>query len=230
MATYHAARDGAAERHIMTLALLDGVAGLLLSLFAVWLIWGARLASVDDEALLSLSLGAICLGLAVLNAGLFYGLRRFSSTARVIQIVAAILALPLIPIGTFWGLYALWTLLHRTGRVVFTPDAAFRRREVARRMPQPYYAIVIAAVTVCSGLMSYSMLRGRELWLARKVELAAAREASQKAAVGRSMQRLRDLSADDLARDHVRKEDLPAADERPKDDAPESGSAHGELH
>jgi hypothetical protein len=211
MATYHAVREGAAERHIATLALLNGVAGIVLALLAGWIIWSARGATEDDEVLLRLAVGATCLGLTLLNAGLSYGLQRFSSTARVIQIVVASLMVPLFPIGTVWGGYALWALVRRKGKAVFTSEAAFRRREVARRPPQPYYGAVMIAVTVGVGLVTFSLLKSHELWLARKVRIAALHEASQRAAVDRSMQRLRDLSVDDLAESRVRAADLPPA-------------------
>lgn len=223
MATYHAAREWAAERHIATLALLNGVGAGVLLLVAGWLYWSSRQVSEYDEAVLRMALSTACVGTSFLNMGLAYGLSRFAPAARIIQAMAAVLSLPIAPFGTLWGGYALWALLRRSGRMVFTEEAAHRRREVAHRPPQPYYGAVILAVTVGVAGVTFSLQKSHELWLARKVRMATAHEASQRAALGRSMQRLRDLSADDLANERVKAADLPQA----VDDQTDAGTTRG---
>jgi hypothetical protein len=76
-------RIKAAQRHVATLALLNGVSCVVFGGVAAWLFTGVPFAVDQDEARARICLGAFSAIACVLNAVLAMGLRRCNRVARV---------------------------------------------------------------------------------------------------------------------------------------------------
>ena len=65
-------------------------------------------------------LGSICviIGLPSLIGGI--GLLKFRWWARILILIVAALSLPAFPVGTAYGIYAFWALLHNDTKTLFT--------------------------------------------------------------------------------------------------------------
>jgi hypothetical protein len=60
------------------------------------------------------------------------------------------------------------------------------------------------AVALGVALLTFGLLKSQEFWLTRKVRAAASHAALRQSAIDQSMQRLRDLSVEDLAEERLR--------------------------
>ncbi|HEY5611172.1 MAG TPA: hypothetical protein VIL97_08185 [Thermoanaerobaculia bacterium] len=119
------------EKHVTVVAALMiafGVLGLLLALFFFVSILGGGLLSGDPEAIAIT--GTVATALAVfisitaipeLIAGI--ALLRRKPWARILALVISFLNLFVIPIGTIFGIYAIWVLLNDETIAMFTPPA-----------------------------------------------------------------------------------------------------------
>jgi hypothetical protein len=123
------------EQHVRVVAVIDLVWGgiILLSMLMgvsafVFLAFG--LVEYGDDggpALMALTpllvlilFWAVVLGCAWIIAGI--GLLKLRPWARILQIVLAIFGLLCFPLGTAFGIYALWVLLSAEGAAVFPPQ------------------------------------------------------------------------------------------------------------
>ncbi len=116
--------------HIKAVGIINivfGVLGLIVAGFLFLIIAGAGIISGDPEAMTITSIVAVALSslIAVLSipeliAG--YGILKFKSWGRILGIIIAILNLLNIPIGTAFGIYALWVLLNEETEQIFKQE------------------------------------------------------------------------------------------------------------
>ena len=116
--------------HIKAVGIINivfGVLGLIVAGSLFLIIAGAGIISGDPEAMTITSIVAVALSslIAVLSipeliAG--YGILKFKSWGRILGIIIAILNLLNIPIGTAFGIYALWVLLNEETEQIFKQE------------------------------------------------------------------------------------------------------------
>lgn len=120
------------EKHIRVLSIIDIVLGVLTLLAGVGLLFatllgvisvgvaepGARgVAGIVAGAGLFLSVVVITIGIFGIVVGA--NLRAHKPWARIAQIIFGALELPNFPIGTAFGIYALWVMLSAEGSALF---------------------------------------------------------------------------------------------------------------
>ena len=107
------------RRHVRVLAFLFLVFGAFWALLALWFLSAGGVWNWDPMEFAFVfwfTLAAIPL----LIAG--WGLLRLKRWGRVVAIVLAAIALLLVPIGTAFGLYALWVLCSASTKMVFSAE------------------------------------------------------------------------------------------------------------
>lgn len=123
------------EQHVKVVAVIDFVWGgiILMSIImgiSAFIFLALGLVEGGDEAgpallalvplLVLILFWLVVLGCAWIIAGI--GLLKLRPWARILQIVLAIFSLLWFPVGTAFGIYALWVLLSAEGAAVFSPE------------------------------------------------------------------------------------------------------------
>lgn len=107
------------QRHVRLLAFGFLTFGAFWVFLAIWFLWAGGIWEWDTLAFAFIfwfTLAAIPL----LIAG--WGLLRVKRWARLFAIVLAAIALLIFPIGTAFGVYALWVLCSDATKTVFSPE------------------------------------------------------------------------------------------------------------
>lgn len=115
------------KSHIKIVGIINivfGVLGLFVAGVLFLILTGAGLLSEDPEAMTILSIVAVALSslIAVLSIPEIltgYGILKYKSWGRILGIIIAILNLLNIPIGTAFGIYALWVLMNEETEQIF---------------------------------------------------------------------------------------------------------------
>lgn len=110
---------------------LVGIAGLI------------RMVTLQPETLMDWGIAFLQFFLGVAFALTGYWLRQFSASTRVSATLLSILSLALIPLGTIVGIYTLYNIHSKRGKLIFTPE----------------YQDILDATPHISRLSSFSCLR-----------------------------------------------------------------------
>jgi hypothetical protein len=112
---------------------------------------------------------ALCLGIAALFFAVGYGLRHLKPWGRVAAIVFAFVQLCGVPIGTVLGIWILYLLTSKGGKLIFSPGY----KEVIAQTPTVKYrtpvVLWILLGVVMAGLLGLIGYVGIELWQADRL-------------------------------------------------------------
>lgn len=165
------------------MAAFDVLAGVALVGVAVWLVAGLSFAVNEAERVLRLRSAGVVAPLAGALLALGWALFRRARAARRLQRWLAFAVLPLLPVGTAWGLYIL--------RVLDQPSEPEVQQE---RSPQarPFWSLLAMGTAVGIAALSFGVLKTREFWLERQVDRATEAVARQQESVSKRIEELRD--------------------------------------
>ncbi len=215
MAVYRVMRESSAERHVATVALFNAVSAIVMAAVCAWALAGLPTSVDDSEAALRLGLAAVAAANGVLNVVFWIGLRRHSRAVRIAQLGAAAASLFIVPLGTIWGAYVLWAIGRAAARDLFVRNEHSAPREDGR----PYYVAIIVTVTIGIGVVTATLTRAHEAWLAARVEAARRQEAFSREGLDRALRDLRDLDGVDAATEgryrNVTQSSKPQVDAKP---------------
>lgn len=151
--------ESTTERHIATIGALNLACGLSMAVFSALTLL-ALVGATHPDLRTYLALVAVFFALlGGVNGILWLGLRARSPSARVVQILVGVAALPGLPLGTLWGGYVLWVLLRAPGKAAF----ASPRPANAPRV-EPFRGIVALGVTVALAVVVGGLFTSRDLW------------------------------------------------------------------
>ncbi len=178
------------ERHVETVAWLDVIGSAALAGLAAWLLGGLASSVNPTEHGLRISVAIACGVGAFLGLVLWAALERRSGFGRGLHLLAAVLALPLVPFGTAWGGYAWWVLTRPGTRARF--GSIRMGRSTKHGADRPYWGALVAATAICGTTIALSAIKVRELWLETQVADAAGRAAERQEAISRRVEQLRE--------------------------------------
>jgi len=184
------------DRHIDTLAALNVVTSAALIAVAAWAVGGLSASVNRGERELRILWAAALAGGALLFFLLWMLLHLRARAGRLAQIGVAAVLLPVVPIGSAFGGYALWVLGKRGAKVRFARGAP---RPVG---VHPYPGAL--AVAIVLGLLAVAIvpLKLREVWLAAQVAEAARTASAREEAIADQAARLRQAGLIDNERPH----------------------------
>ena len=138
-----------------------------------------------------IALGAGLAAGAVFFFALWLAVERRLRTGRRVQLAAAIVLLPVVPVGSLWGSYVLWTLTRPASRAAF----GLQRRAAG---PRPYWSIVLATILAGVVTFTWSTLRVRQLSLEQQVSSLSESIDARQESLSRRLEQLHVSGALDL--------------------------------